>query len=195
MKKIICLILVAVMCLTAAGCMEKEEKPENLGPEAAQMRAICELATMKCYYHNVAKYNRESATGMLFWARDRKFWIEYAGVVTVGIDVSKVKIDIDGEAVKITIPKAKVLGCKVDEETFNKDAFIMAKDSAKIEAEHQTEAFKDAQKNMKKAAAADTTLMAAAQQQAQKLIEDYVKNISKHTDKEYKIQWIYLEKA
>lgn len=77
--------------------------------------------------------------------KDRKFWVEYSGVVTIGIDTSLVTMEIDGDIVTITIPPAKVFGCKVDKETLTKDSFIVAQDSAAVEAEHQTEAFKDAQ--------------------------------------------------
>lgn len=117
--------------------------------------------------------------------KDRKFWVEYSGVVTIGIDTSLVTMEIDGDIVTITIPPAKVFGCKVDKETLTKDSFIVAQDSAAVEAEHQTEAFKDAQAKMREAAENDTALLASAQQRAQKLLEDYVLNIGnsvgKHT--------------
>ena len=38
----------------------------------------------------------------------------------------------------------------VDEETLNENSFVMAKNSAKIETEHQTQAFKNAQSEMQK---------------------------------------------
>ncbi len=51
----------------------------------------------------------------MFWYKDKKFWIEYGGIVKLGIDVSLVKIDIQDINVTITLPQAKVLSCKVDE--------------------------------------------------------------------------------
>ena len=159
------------------------------------MKAICELATMQCYYHNVAKYNEEDASGALFWKKDRKFWVEYSGIVTIGIDTSQVNIEVDGEVVTITIPPARVLGCKVDDKTLTPDSFIVAKDSASVEAEHQTETFQEAQANMQEAASSDTALLAGAQQRAQKLLEDYVNNIGACTGKSYQIKWVYLDGA
>ncbi|MEI3228995.1 MAG: DUF4230 domain-containing protein [Lachnospiraceae bacterium] len=66
-------------------CAKTTEPKQEIVPQASQMKAICELATMKCYYHNVAKYTREDAAGILWWKKDRRFWIEYDGIVTMGM--------------------------------------------------------------------------------------------------------------
>lgn len=192
MKKFLSVILIIMMCFSSVSCA-KEIK--NIAPEPSQMKAICELAVMECYYHNVAKYKEENATGMLWWEKDRHFWMEYAGVVTIGIDATQLSIEVKDENVTITIPPAKVLGCKVDETTLTEDSFIVAKNSAKVEAEHQTEAFKSAKDKLESEAKSNFTLLAAAQQRVQKLLEDYVTNIGNSVGKTYKIKWIYLEGA
>lgn len=150
---------------------------------------------MECYYHNVAKYMENDASGTLWWKKDRKFWIEYAGIVTVGIDASKVKIEIDGSNVTITIPSAKILGCKVDKSTLTPQSFYVDKSSAPVEAAHQTEAYKDAQKKLLEEASANTVLLANAQDRAQKLLEDYVNNIGTYLETSYTIRWVYLDEA
>ena len=192
MKKYLSVILIIMMCFSSVSCA-KEIK--NIAPETSQMKSICELAVMECYYHNVAKYKEENATGILWWEKDRHFWMEYAGVVTIGVDTSLMNIDVEGENVTITIPPAKVLGCKVDETTLTEDSFIVAQNSAKVEAEHQTEAFKSAKDKLESEAKSNFTLLAAAQQRGQKLLEDYVTNIGNSVGKTYKIKWIYLEGA
>ena len=188
-------MLMVVICLSLTACSNSDNSNKDITPQASQMKSICELATMKCYYHNVAKYIQEDASGALLWKKDRKFWVEYSGIVTIGIDTSLVNIEIDGENVSITIPPAKVMGCKVNDESLTDDSFIVAKDSAKVEAEHQTEAFKAAQTKMQEEASNDTVLLANAQQRAQKLLEDYVTNIGNCIGKNYKIKWVYLEGA
>ena len=175
--------------------MRKNDPVQEMTPQASQMKSICELATMDCYYHNVAKYMEEDASGVLLWKKDRKFWVEYAGIVKIGIDTSLVNIEVDGEKVTITIPPAKVLSCKVDETTLTEDSFIIAKNSAAVEAEHQTAAFKEAQAKMQEEASSDTVLLASAQQRAQKLLEDYVNNIGNCVGKTYEIKWVYLDNA
>ena len=195
MKKWISVSLVALLSFFCVACSKNEPAKKEMAPQVAQMKSIFELATMKCYYHNVAKYSEDDASGMLWWKKDREFWIEYAGIVTIGIDTSLVDIKIDEEQVTITIPPAKVLGCKVDENTLTPDSFIVASGSAKVEAEHQMEAFKIAQAKMKEEASSDTVLLASAQQRAQKLLEDYVNNIGNLVGKDYEINWVYLDNA
>ena len=194
MKRILCIILVLV-CILCTACSAKEKHSDNISPQISQMKSICELATMECYYHNVAKYMEDDATGTLWWKKDRKFWIEYAGIVTIGIDTSRVRIEIDGNTVSITIPPAKVLGCKVDNTTLTPQSFYVDKSSAPVEAEHQTEAYKQAQGKLLEAASNDTVLLANAQARAQKLLEDYINNIGSYIGVSYKIRWIYLDGA
>jgi len=150
------------------------------------------LATMECYYHNVAKYSEEDAAGILFWKKDKHFWIEYSGVVKIGIDVSLVTVEVDEDSVTISIPDAKVLGEKVDEASLTKDSYIVDGKSADIDAEDQTKAFGFAQENMVKAASGDRALLASAQQRAQILLEEYVTNIGNAAGKEYSIEWKYI---
>lgn len=191
MKKRLWMLIVLLVTLCACG--EKEQKNLDIEPEISQMKSICELATMDCYYHNVAKYKEDDAEGMWWWKKDKHFWIEYAGVVTVGIDISLVEIEVQEEKVTITMPKAKVMGCKVDENTLTEESFIVAKNSANVTAEDQTYAFKEAQASMENAAASDKVLLANAQQRAQKLLEDYVNNIGDLVEKSYTIKWIFVD--
>lgn len=191
MKKliIVCLMMATLFC---SSCGSNEEQI-TVEPQQSQMRFICELATMDCYYHNVVKYKEEDVEGILWWKKDRHFWIEYEGVVTIGIDASLVNIDVKEEQVTITMPPAKVLGCEVEPSSLSEDSFIIAKKSADISAEIQTEAFAEAQSNMEKTASEDTVLLANAQQRAQKLLEDYVNNIGDSVGKQYVIKWVYVD--
>lgn len=190
-KKIVSIVLAAVMCLTCISCGQKEQKMVE-EPKVSQVKAICELAVMDCYYHNVAKYFEEDASGIWLWKKDKKFWIEYSGVVRIGIDASQVQMEVKDKLVEITMPKAKVMNCTVDAATLNTDSFIVASDSAKVEAEDQTKAFREAQKNMEEEASGDSALLAAAQQRAQNLLEEYVKNVGSVTGTEYTITWKYI---
>ena len=145
-----------------------------------------------CYYHNVAKYKEENAEGVLWWKKDKVFWIEYSGVVKIGIDASLVNIVIDADSVSITLPEATVLSCRVDSSSLNQDSYIVAKDSAAITAEDEVYSFSEAQKQLEDCAANDRALLAEAQQRAQELLEDYITNIGNAVGKEYTIHWVYL---
>ena len=190
MKKFLCTLLCLAVLPVLSACSKTPEAPLP-EPHVSQMRSICELATMECYYHNVAKYKVENAETFLWITKDKHFWIEYSGQVTIGIDASQVSMTIDGDNVQITLPPAEVLGCKVDPNSLNEDSFIIAKNSATVTAEDQTTAFKEAQANMENAAKNDSALLLTAQQRAQALLEDYVQNIGNKLGKQYRVTWVY----
>lgn len=187
---IISLILAMVLC---SSCQGTEEQVIDTEPQVSQMKSICELAAVDCYYHNVAKYKEKDAEGILLWKKDKHFWVEYDGIVTIGIDASLLEIKVKNENVTISMPPAKVLSCKVDEKTLTEDSFVVARDSARIDAETQTEAFKEAQGVMEKNASEDTALLSNAQERAKKLLEDYVKNIGDAVGKKYVVKWVAVE--
>lgn len=195
MKKLLFSVMLILMTFSLAACGgHKEDKMAvNKEPDVTQMQSICELAVMECYYHNVAKYYEEDATGAWFWAKDKKFWIEYSGIVTIGVDASLVSMQVDGTTVTITIPEAQVLQCEVDEGSLTPDSFIIDTKSADITAEDQTYAFDQAQQDLWNTAANDTTLLSQAQERTKQLLADYVKNIGDAFGIRYTINWVYVD--
>lgn len=184
MKKIISIILVLITLLSITACSTDKV---DVKPELTQMRAICELATLECYYHNVAKFYEE---GKNWWDKDKHFWIEYDGVVRIGVDASLISITIDeNDTVTITIPQAKVLDCTVNSETLNKESYIVDSKSAKITAEDETTAMQQAKEKMLETAKSDNALLINAQDRAKELLENYVDNIGICVGKQYTIIW------
>ncbi len=192
MKKLSALFLSVLIIIGATSCTGKTEVP-SVEPKVSQMRAICELATMDCYFHNVAKFSQENADKFLWITKDKRFWIEYSGRVKLGINASLVTLEVQDTNVTITIPPAKVLGCEVDITGLSKESFIVDVNSAKITADDETHALAEAQAKMEQEAASDKALLANAQQQAQTLLENYVKNIGKAVGKEYTVTWKYID--
>ena len=78
MKKMIALLLALAALLGCTACGQKEEAP-TVELDVTEMRAICELSTMDCYYHNVAKYfEKDAQKGFLgIGKKDKRFWMEY----------------------------------------------------------------------------------------------------------------------
>lgn len=185
-----CFILLAG---SISGCSKKEEVDAE--PDVVQVRSICELATLECYYHDVVKF--EEQEDVLFTIGDRghkKFWIEYSGIVKVGIDMSKVKMSIKENAVTITIPKAEVLSCKVDETSLDADKYIAQTGwLTEIEAEDEVEAFAQAKEKMEETAKENTSLLLSAQDRAKTLIENYINNMGTLVNKTYEIKWKEIE--
>lgn len=191
MKKIIAIILVLTTLLSFTAC-NNEPVPE---PQVSQMRAICELATMECYYHNVAKYHESNVPTFLWFTGEKEFWIEYAGTVTIGIDAALVTIEIKDKDVYVTIPPARVQGSSVDVTTLTKNSFIVADGSVEIKGEDQTKAFESAQYDMEHAAAQDTTLLANAQDRAKALLKSYIDNIGSVLGLEYTVHWVEVDET
>ena len=108
LKKIVVLCLAVIMLFTACG-KKGEEVTKELS--ITQMQTICELATLKCYYHNVAKLTKEKE--VLWWDTSAELWIEYSGIVKLGVDIANLDMQVDGDQVTITMPKAEVLSCQV----------------------------------------------------------------------------------
>ena len=187
-KRVIAILLMTIiMAGSSVGC-SKEKVPE---PELTQVRSICNLATVKCYYHNVAKSEKKAAH---VFEKDRKFWIEYTGVANVGIDMSKVDMKVEGEKVTVIIPSAKLLNKSID--VINKESYFFSADGInknEITAEDQTKAIDDAQKEMVKEVKANTTVMISAQERAKTLIENYIKQVGKAAGIDYQIEWEYVE--
>lgn len=193
MKRIAALILCLVVFASLFAACTKKEEPETLSPQLSQMRSICDLAVMECYYHNVAKYFEKDASGFLFWKKDKHFWIEYSGIVELGIDATSLQLDITEDMVTITLPHAKVLSCTVDSSSLNSDSYIVDSNSADVTAKDEQKAFTEAQDNMLQAAKSNKALLNSAEQRVQELLTNYVENIGNTVGKTYTINWVFLD--
>lgn len=185
MKRLVAALLLIVVAFSMCACQKQET--ELLSEE--DVRAICDLATLECYYNNVAKIYKEAANIFL---KDRTMWIEYEGKATIGIDMSEVVISIKGENVEIQLPEAKILS---SDYTFMEDSYVASEDgfwifSNKISTEEQQAGVVEGQKAMLEAVSNNQALFIKAQERAKELIENYIENIGKATGKEYTIQWV-----
>lgn len=202
MKKYISVLMICVMALSLCACANgsgQAKEEVNIAanePALSQVRSICELATLECYYHNVAKSTKTKGTGLAHVGeKERKFWIEYTGVARIGIDMSDVSMKVDGTRVEITIPSAKILEKEV--KTIDADDYIATSDSwfnkNPITAEEQTQAVNDAQDEMVAAVEKNKALLASAQERAKTLIENYVTQLGEASGVEYQVTWKYSE--
>ena len=184
-----------VVCMLFSACGKKEEAPEE-DLSLTQMKSICELATLKCYYHNVAKITKEK--DVLWWDTTAELWIEYSGIVKLGVDITNLDMQVDQNQVTITMPKAKVLSCQVDQTSLDKDSYYTNREglgAEKINADDQTEAIKTAQENMLENVESDDSLLQQAQNRAQELLEQYVKNVGDAMGKTYEVSFVIAEDA
>ena len=202
MKKLVSTFLAVIFSLTMfTGCGSSEQDSEKVvaEPDIEQVKSICNLATVECYYHNVAKSTKIAESGLThIGEKDRDFWIQYTGIAKLGIDMSKVKMEIKGNKITVTLPKAKVMGLTIDKDSLNKEDYITSEDgfnSNEITADDQTAAIDAAQNEMKVTVQSNSTLLENARDRAKRLIENYIQQLENASGKEYKINWDYLDES
>lgn len=188
---------VAAACMTALLLLTtacgKAEAPVLPVPQEEQMKAICQLAVLECDYHNLAKFEQKDASKFLWMTKDKRFWVEYSATAVLGIDVKQVSMDLEGNVVSITLPRARVLNCEVNGDSLSPDSYIVDKDSAPVTAEDEVHAFKDAQNNLQQTVEADSDMLDLAQTRVEELLKNYVTSLAKATGTEYRVEFHYLE--
>lgn len=163
-----------------------------------QIRSICNLATLECKYHNVARSQKKAGTGISHWGEtDREFWVEYTGVAKLGIKMEKVQIEINEDKVKVSIPNAEVLSIGFDQKSLTEDSCYISEDAFfnknKITDEDQLSAIDDAQKEMEKAVLSNSGLLKSAENKAKELIANYINKMGELSGVEYQIEWVTVK--
>ena len=179
------LVGTVVLCLT--GCGKEIQTTDFSG-----VTSVCELATLKCYYHNVAKAETEASGIFAKWLKTgyKKIWTEYSGIIEYGIDISQVTVsepDKNG-VVTVTMPDAQVLNVDVDEDSLGTPltdtGFLTS-----ITTEEKTTTLAGAQEAMEQQAKENTEMLSQAKARAKTLIEEYIKNVGESIGEEYTVEW------
>lgn len=179
------LVGTVVLCLT--GCGKETQTADFSG-----VTSVCELATLKCYYHNVAKAETEASGIFAKWLKTgyKKIWTEYSGIIEYGIDISQVTVsepDKNG-VVTVTMPDAQVLNVDVDEDSLGTPltdtGFLTS-----VTTEEQTTTLAGAQEAMEQQAKENTEMLSQAKARAKTLIEEYIKNVGESIGEEYTVEW------
>ena len=190
MKKKIIILLIVCFTFILTGC--SDDKTPTI--DEMKIQNICNLATLKVDYNNVARYTKEK-TGLL--KGELKAWVEYKGFVKLGVKMSKVKTSLENNVVTITMPMAEVLEYDIDSDSYTNDSWIFSEKEFwninKIEPGELDKEVEKAQQNMVEVASSDSTLLLQAQNRAKLLIENYIKQIGKIANVEYTIKWIDIE--
>lgn len=179
------LVGTVVLCLT--GCGKETQTADFSG-----VTSVCELATLKCYYHNVAKAETEASGIFAKWLKTgyKKIWTEYSGIIEYGIDISQVTVsepDKNG-VVTVTMPDAQVLNVDVDEDSLGTPltdtGFLTS-----VTTEEKTTTLAGAQEVMEQQAKENTEMLSQAKARAKTLIEEYIKNVGESIGEEYTVEW------
>ena len=179
------LVGTVVLCLT--GCGKETQTADFSG-----VTSVCELATLKCYYHNVAKAETEASGIFAKWLKTgyKKIWTEYSGIIEYGIDISQVTVsepDKNG-VVTVTMPDAQVLNVDVDEDSLGTPltdtGFLTS-----VTTEEKTTTLAGALEAMEQQAKENTEMLSQAKARAKTLIEEYIKNVGESIGEEYTVEW------
>ena len=179
------LVGTVVLCLT--GCGKETQTADFSG-----VTSVCELATLKCYYHNVAKAETEASGIFAKWLKTgyKKIWTEYSGIIEYGIDISQVTVsepDKNG-VVTVTMPDAQVLNVDVDEDSLGTPltdtGFLTS-----VTTEEKTTTLAGAQEAMEQQAKENTEMLSQAKARAKTLIEEHIKNVGESIGEEYTVEW------
>ena len=195
MKKKVISILLLISILFLAGCGGR--KNELTTEKIKKLELTGNLVTYQAYYHNVIEYDKPVESGIThLLEKERKLFAEYTGTIRLGINLSKVKIEMNGNNINVFIPKAKIIGePNVDQNDFNAQNFIESKDSwinsNPITADDSASAFDKAQKEMKEIAMNDEELLSQAQQRAKILIEEKIIQLNGLNRNDLNLSWEY----
>lgn len=192
MKRKNIVILIVLLLLVITGCGKKNT---DVKPSLSQVRNISDLATVKAYYHNVAKVEKKKGQGLThLFEVDRKYWIEYTGVVKIGIKMSSITIDEKDNVVTINMPRAEILSHHC--ENYNDDSIYKNEDGFnenKIEDSEINEAIKKADEEMLEKVKNNQSLFNRAEDGAEKLIQNYIEQVGKISGKKYEVKFVYGE--
>ena len=195
MKKTSILIISILIIICLAGCTKT--KTELTTENIKKLELTGNLVTYQAYYHNVIEYKKPVQSGIThILEKERRLFAEYTGTIKLGINLSKVKIEVNGNDINVFIPKAKIIGePNVDKDDFDAKNFIESKDSwinsNPITADDSTSAFDKAQKEIKEAAMKDEELLSQAQQRAKILIEEKIIQLNDINKNKQNITWEY----
>lgn len=167
---------------------------EDSAFETSEVKKICELATLKCYYHNVTEYEKDPDGLFKYGIAQygyKKIWMEYDGIVEVGIDVGKVEVKEpdNSEVVRIYVPDAKILSVDADKDSMS-TPIIKTGWLTKVTATEKAKAFSMAQESMRKSAEEDSTIFSQAYDNARELLKQYVVRVGEQLGKKYTVEWI-----
>ena len=182
--------------LSEAGQTAEDTVQNNLPrsiPELGRIRQICELVSVECTYHNVAKSKKAPGIGVEHIGEtERIFWIEYNGIAEISFDVNKIEMEQNDTEIIISLPRPSV-SCKVDPNSWNENSYVISQDQAiqknPITAEDQTKAIELAQAEMILQIRGNSSLLNTAKLQAQELIKNYIDQIGDLTGVQYHITW------
>ena len=174
-----------ILCITACA---------NPKPKLDTIKQICELETLTVKCNDVVKGKKKAGKGWThILEKDRVYWIEYTGIVEMGVNADDAVIEVSDDKVYITLPEAEVLDVYVDPESINKDSIYVSNDNFinpnEFTVKNQSKIIKAAQKQLETAFEKDKEIKEETTRATKKAIENYVNKLGESFDIDYEIIW------
>lgn len=195
-KQLLILVLVVDIVLCGAFILTKvlnKKEPVSKQVSESNIQRICELATLECYYHNVSDWQQPGYG--LFGYGEKKIWIEYDGLVRVGINAGKIKIsDPDkDDVITVTIPSAAILDKDLDESSIKEivsDRTVLVFFTDQVNTEDRRKALAAAQDDMEETASKNEMILGEARERAKKIIERNILAVGEAGGKHYTVKFV-----
>lgn len=167
-------------------------KKNTITPSISELRNISELAVLDCFYHTVAKKNKP-ADGI--GKNDKTMWYEFNVELKLGIDTSKIKMDINETDVTIVLPPIQAIGDPIiPAETINCVSSVDGWRKTVLTPEEQFQVVEDAKNDViNKIHGGDPALIKNAESRVKTIIESYINRMGEQCGIEYTITWKSLE--
>lgn len=184
---IIAIILIGGSIYVKNNFVPKEETIISSETVESSIKEAKELTTLKYHYKNIASFeNSQEFQGFKLPFTTKRFLYTYAGVIHAGVDLEKVKVDVNNEdkTVSVTLPKSKILSHDIDEKSV---MFYDEKNSIfnPLDLEDYSNFRKEEEAKVEKEAI-DKGLLDEAYEQSKKAVEDIL-NINPEIAEHYTI--------
>lgn len=181
---VICVLILVIFGIFLGRYWEgrKYQKADiSVSAITARLTQASDLATARLEYRGLIRYE----AGEIRFITQKGFTMIYNAHIKAGIDLSKAKVDVSGETITVTLPKAEIQDIAIDPDSleFYDEKIALFNPQNKEDTVTALQAAKeDAEKN-----AADSELLTTANEQAQRLIQELLTPVTKDSEKEYTI--------
>lgn len=162
-------------------------------PDFSDVQSISQLATLKCYYHNVAHAETEqqdNPLGWVFHSGYKKVWLEYDGIVTVGVDASQITISQPdaNNVVMVHVPDATIQSVQIDYDSLG-DPITDTGMFTNVTDDEKTQMLVGAQNDMRDTAEQNSSLKQQGTDRAKDLIREWVENTGSQVGQTYTVRF------
>ena len=181
------IIMVFFLIIALSSC----KKTEYI-PDISEIRNISELAVLDCYYHTVARKTKPAEKNL---RTPKTIWYEFTVELKLGVDTSKIQMDINETTVSIVLPPIQLIGTpSIDIESINWVQSVDGVLKTIITPEESIKLREDAKKSVvTKLYEEDPAIIKNAENRVKHILESYIIRMGELSGRKYTIEWKTIE--